>query len=839
MTHETSALLLAGVDVAGPIAVLTARPPYKVLACNPAFQRLTAPDAVEGRPLGEILAPGEAGFDAAVESCSAHEIAVGFKHTWRAPGGVRRHAELMFAPIPSPDGRALILCQVRDITSTERDRRVRDDETIRHAALRHVSENTSLDVTVLAASAASTVTEISGAPVALYLTGSKDTLRRSVTRGLGGDGPGPFPENLGATEFIVVRRALANGLMALKRDPMALKAGISAFSPRIRRLSDAERALMEDLRAEWLVATPLCGPDRVLGVILSTWRGIVTPVAGLRTLDLVAGQVAISLERARLYEETLVQRVRLDLVLQQIPDGVWMVDAAGCLVLCNPAAQRLLGIRQEESSRFLDALDQRVRGMDPRSAALGLRTALAGDKVLGVVDAFDRGEPGEVGWLLVSAAPILDGRGAIMGAVAVASDVSDHRRAELTFSLLADVGETLGGTLDTEASLARVAELCAERLGDWCAIDVLTPEGGLRRIASTKPGQEVPGKHLRSLPAFLASLVESGTTILCPEIAGREQAAAIEAHVPELTAPRSFAAVAIASGHRPLGVIQVATRAVGRRLTTSDLLVLQEIARRSAAALENARLFWAVQEADRRKDEFIAVMSHELRTPLTSVLGWATMLQQETDPDRIQHGLDVIARNARLQLALVNDLLDLAAIRHDKLTLAVAPIDLGDVLRAAVDAARETAAARQVRVDYRAPTESVVVLGDATRLEQVFGNLLSNALKFTPASGLVTVEALVEPDAVAVAVRDNGQGIEPAFLPSVFDLFSQSNTRSLHRGLGVGLALAQRIVQRHGGSISARSDGPDRGSEFVVRLPRPQTAAVTGRASGDARVRQS
>jgi PAS domain S-box-containing protein len=242
------------------------------------------------------------------------------------------------------------------------------------------------------------------------------------------------------------------------------------------------------------------------------------------------------------------------------------------------------------------------------------------------------------------------------------------------------------------------------------------------------------------------------------------------------------------------------------------------------------------------KDEFLATLSHELRTPLTAILGWAkVLLLKRDDAASLTRGLDAIARNAKAQARLIDDLLDMNRIVSGKLRLEVQSTDLTAVVEAAVEAARPSAEAKEIRLHALLHPLPGPVSGDPNRLQQVIWNLLSNAVKFTPRGGQIEVTLERVASHIEIAVRDNGIGIEAHFLPQVFDRFRQadaSTTRS-HGGLGLGLSIARQLVEMHGGSMRATSDGLDRGSTFVVSLPlealrrAPKRARAAGASAAD------
>jgi CheY-like chemotaxis protein len=229
------------------------------------------------------------------------------------------------------------------------------------------------------------------------------------------------------------------------------------------------------------------------------------------------------------------------------------------------------------------------------------------------------------------------------------------------------------------------------------------------------------------------------------------------------------------------------------------------------------------------KDEFLATLSHELRTPLQAMLGWLHILRQETlEPADSRRGLEAIERNARLQAQLIEDLLDMSRIESGKVRLDMQDVDLALVIESALAAAAPAADARGLVLERRIDPSVGLVRGDAARLQQVLWNLISNALKFTPRGGRVTVALRQSPAHVELSVTDTGIGINPEFLAHVFDRFRQADpsTTRQHGGLGLGLSIARHLTELHGGTLEAVSDGPDRGATFTVRLPQSATLAV-------------
>jgi signal transduction histidine kinase len=266
-----------------------------------------------------------------------------------------------------------------------------------------------------------------------------------------------------------------------------------------------------------------------------------------------------------------------------------------------------------------------------------------------------------------------------------------------------------------------------------------------------------------------------------------------------------------------------------RQLEESVASALREIEerRRVEEDLEAARA--SAEAANRLKDEFLALVSHELRTPLNAILGWVTLLRNGALPaDRSMYALEIIHKNAKTQTQLVTDLLDVARGLTGQFHLERSAFDLSETVRAVVRSSRDLADARRITLWLDARPEYLEVWGDAPRVEQVVRNLLSNALKFTPEGGEVGVSLSRQDDVAELTVTDSGDGIDPAFVPYLFEPFRQGQTGATRQygGLGLGLALVHQIVEQHGGTVSGESAGPDGGARFSVRLPVQDVAIV-------------
>lgn len=245
---------------------------------------------------------------------------------------------------------------------------------------------------------------------------------------------------------------------------------------------------------------------------------------------------------------------------------------------------------------------------------------------------------------------------------------------------------------------------------------------------------------------------------------------------------------------------------------------LEDLLKRESSARAEA------EKANRLKDEFLATLSHELRTPLNAVIGWSRMLNSgRLDPETSLHAQEVIARNASAQKQIIEDILDVSRVITGKLQLHLRPVDLATVVHAALDAVRPAMEAKEIRVETKIDSNLRAISGDPDRLQQVVWNILSNAAKFTPTSGEVHISVRQSGTHALIQVKDNGPGIDPAFLPYVFERFRQADgsTTRTHGGLGLGLAIVRHLVELHGGTIAVENRAESQGAIFTISLPLP------------------
>ena len=296
-----------------------------------------------------------------------------------------------------------------------------------------------------------------------------------------------------------------------------------------------------------------------------------------------------------------------------------------------------------------------------------------------------------------------------------------------------------------------------------------------------------------------------------------------------LEGERAAAICPLLAGGRARGALVLL--APRKQMDSSRISLAREVVSRASIAMENARLYTAVQEADRRKNEFLAMLAHELRNPLAPIRNAVHIMQGgDVTQSTMNWARDVIGRQADHMARLIDDLLDVSRIVQGKVVVKPEKLSLAALVERSVEASSPRLAGRDQALRVELPKESLVLNGDPVRLAQVLSNLINNASKFSGANSQITLTAVYRDDEVKISVKDEGAGIDPAFLPHIFDLFAQAD-QSLDRsqgGLGIGLTLVKHLVELHGGRVSAKSAGVGHGAEVIVYLPAQQAPVAEG-----------
>jgi signal transduction histidine kinase/ActR/RegA family two-component response regulator len=426
--------------------------------------------------------------------------------------------------------------------------------------------------------------------------------------------------------------------------------------------------------------------------------------------------------------------------------------------------------------------------------------------------------------------PRRDTAGHVVSWVCTSTEMDARVRTERALRILADASKRLGATLEDPPAIEGVLKSLVPLLADAALLD-LERDVDRERKQIRIVGERVDKKKFEDPRFDLGPATVRYTQR--PEIfldVAREMATTQSARVDHLRflhelGVKAYMCLPLASRGHSFGTLTLVRLNAEAPYGDDDATLAQDLANRIAVAIDNARLHEAtehrrqlLEEANRSKDVFLATLSHELRTPLNAIIGWTDMMRngqlQEGELDRAAETID---RNAHLLASLVADLLDVSRIVTGTLKLDSKLVGIASVVEAAVEAARPQCTAKRVVLDV-ALERVGCVKGDPARLRQVLGNLLSNALKFTPTGGTITVRLTRDGDRSRISIRDTGEGISTDFLPHVFERFRQAETARA-RGLGLGLAIVKHLVEEHGGTVSAASEGKGKGAMFSVELP--------------------
>jgi PAS domain S-box-containing protein len=526
------------------------------------------------------------------------------------------------------------------------------------------------------------------------------------------------------------------------------------------------------------------------------------------------------------------ERARLAAIVESSDDAIIGMDLDGTITAWNQAAEQMYGYAAAEATGHSIRL---VVPHDRHNEESGVLDRIARGEHVKHFETIRCRKDGTCFAASLSLSPIRDQAGRVTGAAKIARDITERQRASQHAALLADIGAVLAGTLQYEATLKTVANMTVPTIADWCAVDILTDERKLERlaVAHVDPAKIDLARTIRSRyedpssPYSPASVVRTGTASMVKEILDDMIVAAGHGDEERIglvrsLGVRSYMIVPLTAHGRTFGALTLATAESGRVYSDDDFRFAQDVAFRAALAVDNARAYEEAQTANRLKDEFLATLSHELRTPLNAILGYARLLQSGMlTADKHRHALQTLERNATALTQIVGDILDVSRIISGKIRLNVQPIDLPRVVSDAVESLLPAADAKRIRVQTILDPRAAPISGDPDRLQQIVWNLVSNAVKFTPKEGVVQVRLERVNSHVEIVVSDNGIGVSPDFLPYMFERFRQadSGTTREHGGIGLGLAIVRHLVELHGGTIHAASGGRDAGSTFRVRLP--------------------
>ena len=529
--------------------------------------------------------------------------------------------------------------------------------------------------------------------------------------------------------------------------------------------------------------------------------------------------------------------------------GSWVWDIATNELHGSAELYRIYGF-EPDSALSPGVILQRVHPDDFDLVRQTIDAAVADGKSFKVKHRIVR-PPDDIRFFDVEGRVVVDEAGVPAQIIGAGQDVTEQHEAEITArklieeqsrrsaaedeqrraAFLADASRVLGASFDYHTTLARLARLAVPSFADFCTVDILDRNGAIQRlgIAHADPAKE-PLLHnitkwVRAgspLVPHLHRALMDGEPTLIPEIdgtlIGQNALDAEHEEVIRALAPTSLASVPLMLADKIIGALVWYTTDNSRRYDERDLALAEELARRAALAVENARLYHESEQATRSRDQMLSVVAHDLRNPLNTMLMAAELLADAAPPDSAMRRQAAIVQRAGERMdRLVQDLLDVKRIESGRLDVEPRRMSSHALVLEAVETLRALAASSSIDVALDTSDEHPPVMADPHRVHQVFSNLIGNAVKFTPRGGRVVIRCNPVQGAMQFEVRDTGPGIAAEHLPHIFGQFWQANRRD-HRGIGLGLAIAKGIVEAHGGKIWVESE-PGEGSSFFFTLP--------------------
>jgi signal transduction histidine kinase len=568
-------------------------------------------------------------------------------------------------------------------------------------------------------------------------------------------------------------------------------------------------------------------------------RPVPEPEPTRSTLDGSGERQALEAELVEVKGRLFAQEARFRSIVEQSVDGVIVLDPEGWVLFANGAAESLFGRKRSEliGSDFgypivageNIEIDVLARGAAPVTAEMR------------VVETTWEGEPA----MLVLIRDVTDRRAAeererqLIREQAARAEAEAHARRS---GMLDRASRALGSTLDVDELLRRLAEVLVEELGDVCFVDVDDQHGPMRRLAAAR--RDYPNRALlRGLeerPVKLgertpeARVFHTGKSELVPRVGEQWLNTAVEAGEPAgafgLLHPCSLMMVTLYSGTLRWGVVSVLSCEPGVEYGPADLALTEEVLRRAAISIENARLYRLAQEASRAKSDFLAIVSHELRTPLSAVIGYAGLLEEgiagELNEKQLEY-LTSVRRSAEHLIRLIEQVITFARLEGDHERLQFGPVQLSRLMSDIGTLTRPMADRKGLRLILEIPPDGPVIEHDEKKIAQILINLVTNAIKYTD-EGEVRLEAEVTDSELVLAVRDTGPGIPADKLGEIFEPFRQLEDPRTRRegGAGIGLSVVKNLTRLLGGEVTV-SSRPKAGSTFSVRLPLTRRAGVS------------
>lgn len=572
------------------------------------------------------------------------------------------------------------------------------------------------------------------------------------------------------------------------------------------------------------------------------------------------GQLAAqALERARLYEALRSSEEQLRAALRAARAGTWSLDLASMTTLRDPSYAALVSQSQQRADADFAAVHPDDRAIARAAFERSLRDGVPYEPEVRV-----RRDDGSYLWVRAHGRVIAGDDGKPRSLAGVIVDIDEAKRASLRAEEDRRITETLhrlGSSFASELDHDRLVHLITDEVtklvgadvGGFVSAPAQSAPFSVRAIAATDPARL--DELLRPWATrLLAETLVEREVVRLDDLGADARGAAGQTRPSESLRLRSYLGVPVVSRSGEVFGALLFGHPEQARFSAEHERLTASIGRQAAVALENAKLYMTVREqkeqlelaverahlADRRKDEFLAMLGHELRNPLSPIVTALALMDQKS-ADALEKERDVIRRQVQHLTRLVDDLLDVSRITGGKIQLSRQVLEIGTVLTKAIETVSPLLEHRSQRLALDVPRTGLLIDADATRLAQVFQNLLTNAAKYSDPGSMISVRARADADRVIVEVQDRGLGIAPELMPRLFDLFVQGE-RTIERsqgGLGIGLTIAKRLCELHGGTIGAASEGLGRGSTFSVTLPRAVGLGAAPPSSTNVRARRA
>ncbi|MFA7310181.1 MAG: ATP-binding protein, partial [Candidatus Paceibacterota bacterium] len=536
--------------------------------------------------------------------------------------------------------------------------------------------------------------------------------------------------------------------------------------------------------------------------------------------------------------------------LDAIDLGVVIFSSDRTLLYINPAMKAITGDRNAVGKSLDDLIQpHRLRTDEFDEVPQGqfpIEKAFAGQDTEGQTFVYIPPN-GRHRWLSVSCRRIVNASDELEQVVTTVRDITDRKSREDKLRFMIESSKILSLTSDFRKRLDEKARLAVPALADWCAIDIVRDDGSLERVVTVHRDPELLAyaedlpKKLPSdpnaptgvyrviktgepqfIPLLTQEMIDAGLTQLPPERASVAREALDRLNL------KSLMTLPISARGTVLGVMTIAFAESGRTYSDDDFQFFQEFCNHLGVLLDNWRLYEEVQKRDRSKDLFLASLSHELRNPLAPIKSALELLKMREMPTDVREEVDVIEHQFDHLAKLLNDLLDVSRFTQSKIEIAPRSVELRKLVERALKSTDALLRTADITLHYTYPSSPINVWADDTRVEQAISNLMNNATKFTPSGGSIWVELEKEGNDAVIRIRDNGEGIDAEDLSNIFDMYYQGRDRGHTSGLGIGLLLVRKIIEMHGGSIEAKSEGRGHGSEFTIRMPMSNVLSLEG-----------